>query len=137
MKCLSVKQPFADWILQGIKPRELRSYPIKHRGRLLIHSSKVPAVEFMKLYGIDSSKFRNGMILGVAHVTTAIQYSPGDWAWIMEPLKIFEHGIKYSGKLGLFDVNVEDLEIDRNSEDWKFLNHGKNREEIPGEIPPA
>ena len=40
MKALSVKQPYCDLILQGIKTLEIRSRPTKFRGDLLICSSK-------------------------------------------------------------------------------------------------
>ena len=140
MKCLSVKQPFADWILQGIKPRELRIYPLKYQGPLLIHSSKIPDVEFMKQYGIDSLRFRNGCILGMVISKGSIQYAPGSYAWIMESLRIFNPFIPHKGKLGLYDIEMEDLEIDHASEDFEFLERyfarknvedGKEVREIP------
>jgi hypothetical protein len=43
MKALSIKQPHAEHILQGVKTCEIRSWATKHRGPLLICSSKVPA----------------------------------------------------------------------------------------------
>lgn len=38
--CLSVRQPWADLIVAGIKPFENRTWPCAHRGPLLIHAGK-------------------------------------------------------------------------------------------------
>lgn len=38
--CLSVRQPWAWLLVQGLKTVENRSWPTKHRGDLLIHASK-------------------------------------------------------------------------------------------------
>lgn len=107
IKCLSIKQPFANWILEGIKLRELRTYPIKHRGVLAIHSSMKPDYDFMKQYGIAPDKFKNGFILGLARITGQIQHAPGDYSWLIEPVCVFENPIQYKGSLGLWDLNFE------------------------------
>lgn len=39
MKALTVKQPWASMIVQGIKDVENRTWPTKFRGRLLIHAA--------------------------------------------------------------------------------------------------
>lgn len=44
MKALSVKQPWANMIARGEKTIELRSWGTKHRGDLLICSSKQPNI---------------------------------------------------------------------------------------------
>lgn len=41
MKALSIKQPWADLIVEGLKPIENRTWITFHRGPLLIHASKV------------------------------------------------------------------------------------------------
>ena len=40
MKCLSLKQPFADLLALGEKTVELRKWNTKFRGKFLIHASK-------------------------------------------------------------------------------------------------
>jgi hypothetical protein len=40
MKCLSLWQPWATLLAAGLKKVETRSWPIKHRGPLLIHAAK-------------------------------------------------------------------------------------------------
>src|SRR3990167_6798072 len=107
IKCLSIKQPFAEWILQGIKVREHRSYPIKFRGIIVIHSSMKPDTEFMKKYGISPEGFKNGHLLGIARITEQIQYGPGDYAWLINPICFLKTPIFYKGKLGLWDLDIE------------------------------
>lgn len=51
MKTLSLKQPFAELILQGRKKIELRKWNTKFRGEFLIHASKIPDWESMKKFG--------------------------------------------------------------------------------------
>ena len=41
MKCLSLKQPFADLLALGKKTIELRKWNTKFRGEFLFHASKI------------------------------------------------------------------------------------------------
>lgn len=43
VKALSIKQPWADAILAGLKPIENRVWPTSFRGQLAIHSGLAPA----------------------------------------------------------------------------------------------
>ena len=51
MKALSLKQPFAELILQGRKKIELRRWNAKFRGEFLIHASAKPDWKAMKEFG--------------------------------------------------------------------------------------
>lgn len=62
MKVLSLKQPWAELILQGRKKIDLRKWNTKFRGIFLIHASKKPDDNAMKMFG-----FKNllcGFIIG-------------------------------------------------------------------------
>lgn len=39
MKTITIKQPYADTVVEGIKDIENRTWPTKYRGRVLIHAS--------------------------------------------------------------------------------------------------
>jgi hypothetical protein len=54
MKALSLKQPWAELILQGKKTIELRKWNTNFRGQFLIHASKVPDEKGMKAFGFDN-----------------------------------------------------------------------------------
>ena len=62
MKALSLKQPFAELILQGKKTIELRKWNTSFRGEFLIHSSKNPDKEAMNKFGFK--ELPSGYILG-------------------------------------------------------------------------
>jgi hypothetical protein len=62
MKTLSIKQPYAELILQGKKKIELRKWNTDFRGEFLIHSSKNPDEEAIKKFGFKD--LANGFILG-------------------------------------------------------------------------
>src|SRR3989338_5348964 len=54
MKTLSIKQPYAELILQGKKTIELRKWNTNFRGEFLIHASKHPDLEAMKRFGFNN-----------------------------------------------------------------------------------
>jgi len=72
MKALSLKQPWAELILQGKKKIELRKWNTKFRGEFLIHSSKIPDFEAMKKFGFD--KLPCGFIIGKANLVDVKKY---------------------------------------------------------------
>ncbi|MDP2672924.1 MAG: ASCH domain-containing protein [Nanoarchaeota archaeon] len=72
MKALSLKQPFAELILQGNKKIELRKWNTKFRGKFLIHSSKIPDKESMKKFGFD--ELPSGFIVGEANLVDVKKY---------------------------------------------------------------
>jgi len=53
MKALSLKQPWAELVLQGKKKIEIRKWNTKFRGRFLIHSSKIPDKKAMERFGLS------------------------------------------------------------------------------------
>lgn len=42
LRCLSVQQPYAEWIVSGLKRVENRSWSTDYRGLLFIHASSTP-----------------------------------------------------------------------------------------------
>lgn len=44
MKAISLKQPWASWIAEGMKTIETRTWPTHYRGELLIVSSQKPVI---------------------------------------------------------------------------------------------
>ena len=62
MKCLSLKQPFADLLVSGKKTIELRKWNTKFRGKFLIHASKNLDKERAISLNIDYTKLSQGVI---------------------------------------------------------------------------
>lgn len=74
MKALSLKQPFAELILQGKKKIELRRWNTHFRGEFLIHASKNPDKESMKKFGFK--ELPCGFIIGKANLNKVKKYNP-------------------------------------------------------------
>lgn len=72
MKVLSLKQPYAELILEGKKTIELRKWNTHFRGEFLIHSSKNPDAEAMKRFGFNELPL--GFILGKAKLIDVKHY---------------------------------------------------------------
>ena len=72
MKVLSLKQPFAELILQGRKKIELRKWNSKFRGYFLIHASKIPDKKSMEKFGFSNLPL--GFILGKAKLIDVKKY---------------------------------------------------------------
>lgn len=119
MKALSLKQPFAELILQGKKKIEIRKWNTNFRGEFLIHASKRPDQESMKKLG-----FKNlpcGFIVGKATLVDVKQYKNEEemekdkalhlasWKWgnygfvLKNPKRISP--IRCRGSLGFWNFN--------------------------------
>lgn len=120
MKTLSLKQPFAELILQGKKTIELRKWNTNFRGEFLIHASKIPDEEAMKHFNFQN--LPTGAIVGKANLTNVKKYSNkkefekdktqhlaseewGNYGFILTNIKRFVKPIEAKGKLGFWDFN--------------------------------
>ncbi len=117
MKVLSIKQPFAELIVQGKKKIELRKWNTKFRGEFLIHASKTPDKKAMQRF--DFSDLPLGAIIGQASLIGVKQYTTkkehnkdrdlhlatsfwGNYGFVLEnPKRIKE--IKVNGRLGFWE----------------------------------
>lgn len=112
MKALSVKQPYASLIAQGIKTIETRLWFTAYRGELLIVSSKRPR---LKNSGNPRVYLPTGQALAVLNVfdcrpmtkddemAAMCDLYPGAYAWCLNnirPVVPFE----VEGQLGLYEV---------------------------------
>jgi len=72
IKVLSLKQPWAELILQGKKKIEIRKWNTKFRGKFLIHASKNPDEIAMKKFGFNNLSC--GFIVGEAELIDVKNY---------------------------------------------------------------
>ncbi len=126
MKCLSLKQPFADLLSLGEKTIELRKWNTKFRGKFLIHVSKNIDIEACEILDIDIDKLTKGAIIGYAFLYDVKQYSNKEefnkdkqkhfsiiskyfdgykYCFLVKDARMFKTPIPYSGKLGFFEVD--------------------------------
>jgi len=117
MKTLSLKQPWAELILQGKKKIEIRKWNIKFRGRFLIHASKNPDKKAMEKFGFK--ELPCGFIVGEAELIDVKKYDKegfekdkekhlatedfGDFGFILKNIKRLEKPIPALGKLGFWE----------------------------------
>lgn len=121
MKTLSLKQPWAELILQKKKKIELRKWNTNFRGEFLIHSSKIPDKENMKKLGFK--KLLNGFIVGKANLLDVKKYKSkkefnkdkdkhlatinwGIYGFILDNVKRIKP-IPAKGKLNFWEFNLK------------------------------
>lgn len=118
MKCLSIKQPWAYLIMEGIKDIENRGWQTKLRERVLIHASlKIDLAAAYKYKTIlpPLDQLKTGVILGSVEITDCVGQhdskwkEDGSWGYVLkEPRKLITPW-PYRGQLRFFDVNAEAL----------------------------
>ena len=125
MKVLSIKEPFATLIKDGVKIYETRSWKINYRGEIYIHASlslsKSERVESANKY--LKSEIRPGFILCKCELVDCIPmtdeiikyineetseydyglYSEGRYAWKLKVLEVLDEPIPAKGKLGIWN----------------------------------
>jgi hypothetical protein len=74
MKCLSLKQPYADLLVSCKKTIEVRIWNTNFRGRFLVHASKKINGEACERLKIDQAKLVTGAIIGKANLYDVISY---------------------------------------------------------------
>lgn len=133
MKCLSIKQPWAELIARGEKRLEIRSWQTNYRGPLLIHSSQKP--DRMKVFPktvkdgkiwcedlADPGELDGFYYLGKVYFTVDLvdimqfkhdheldaccPYQPDLFAWKFENVRLIKP-ISYKGKLNLYEINLK------------------------------
>ena len=126
MKCLSLKQPFADLLAHGEKTIELRKWNTSFRREFLIHASKTIDIESSERLDLNSNKFTIGAIIGSAFLYDVKEYSNREefekdrhkhfsilnkyfegyrYGFLVRNAKTFKKPIPYPGKLKFFEVN--------------------------------
>lgn len=119
MKALSIKQPWAELILQGKKKIEIRKWSTKFRGEFYIHASKNPDKDAMKKFGFEGLPC--GFIVGKANLVdiknyknrgefdkdSALHLATFDWGnfgFVLEDVERIEK-IPAEGNLGFWEFN--------------------------------
>jgi len=72
MKVLTIKQPFATLIAEGLKEYEFRTWKTKYRGELLIHAGLGVDNKAMKKYEHLGLEFPSGCIIAKCNLTDCV-----------------------------------------------------------------
>lgn len=122
VRALTIRQPWAELILRGRKPYELRSWSTKYRGPLVIHSAaKVDSIDAIQL-GLDPDRLVTGAFVGFALLTEVRPFTRRDaqllkarrgglgmwkrdlFSWVLTKPHRIARPIKAKGQLGLTKV---------------------------------
>lgn len=128
MKALTVCQPYAAMIVDGIKRVENRTWPTKHRGLIYIHAGKSrrwiitapnwpmpPLREFGAVLGIadlvdclEYTRIRAGEYVEKYPWLLEHEHTSGPWCWILaRPEHIGPW--PWRGAQGLFNIDGKEL----------------------------
>ncbi len=128
MKTLSIRQPWAELILQGRKTIELRTWQTHYRGPVLIHAGGIVEQDGCDAYGIDPADLTRGAIVGTVEIVEMVAFDHdsfaalrdehldlGDWpgdvlGWRLTKPQRLPEPVPMRGRLGLFDVPDDVLE---------------------------
>jgi transcriptional regulator with XRE-family HTH domain len=129
VKILSVRQPWANWIVNGHKTVEVRTWKRSYRGNILIHASGKPDKRILDFQcgslwsQLNFDTEPRGSIVGMAklvdikpyfmrldfqrdrkkHFNPLSFYQENLWGWVLEDAKKLPEPIPVNGKLGLWE----------------------------------
>lgn len=72
MKAITIKQPFASLIAEGLKEYEFRTWKTNYRGEILIHAGKNVDAEAMKRFENFPLEYPTGCIIAKATLTDCV-----------------------------------------------------------------
>ena len=115
MKCLSLKQPWAWAVINGLKDIENRKWKTKFRGELLIHASmnyELLGDIVIRENGVippERLALACGAIVGKVTVVDCVRLHPskwffGPWGFVLKDAVAFKRPIPYKGRLSFFEV---------------------------------
>lgn len=133
MKVLSLTEPYATLIKNGIKCIETRSWKTNYRGKLYIHASSTKIAkkdledeELMSLVNLDDLNYGNiicscelvDCVLMSEELIEEVKknkneyvagdYQVGRYAWILKNIEVLEKPIKVKGHLGIWNLDVSE-----------------------------
>ena len=93
LKALTIRQPWVDLILRGMKTVEVREWLVKHRGPFLIHVSNTVDWKAVQALGYEGAEtLPRGVIAGYAEVEDVFPFTRDLWLahlkrhWVVHPL---------------------------------------------------
>lgn len=117
VKAITIRQPYAWLIVNGIKDIENRTWETKYRGPVYIHAGlKRPTKQLMDAleakHGITipDDELDFGAIIGSVELVDCVITHSSRWfiaghnGFVLRKPRVIFPGIPYTGKLGLFQV---------------------------------
>jgi len=126
MKVISIREPYASLIKDGVKTIETRSWKTKYRGPIYIHSCMSKHIIKKDVKKLIKSELKYGYILCKAELVDCIymdeefiekeknrdnnnficgRYEVGRYAWVLDNIEILNERKKNKGQLGLWNYD--------------------------------
>ena len=125
LKCLSLRQPYADLVVTGQKIIGTRKWNTNFRGKFLVHASKTIDKEAVALLNIDCSIAIKGAVIGLAFLYDVkkytnnedfladkekhfgVRFSKPKYGFLLKGAKKLNKSVPMIGRLGFFEVYQE------------------------------
>lgn len=128
MKVLTLRQPWATLVAEGIKKYEFRSWKTKYRGKVLIHAGVGIDKEDMKKYKNLDLEFPSRRIIAVVEIEDCLELDEElnkkiiaekniaygnktrtGYAWKLSNVKKINYDKEINGQLGLWNYNDDEI----------------------------
>lgn len=124
MKVITLKQPWATLVAEGLKKYEFRSWKFNYRGEILIHAGKGVDKEAMKKFEHLNLNYPQSKIIAKVKILDCIElndeinrqiieenelvyghkYDRTGYAWKLEVVEKIEDDNLISGKQGIWNI---------------------------------
>lgn len=130
LKVLTLRQPWATLVSEGIKRYEFRSWETKYRGKVLIHAGAGIDKEDMKKYKNVNLEFPSKKILAVVEIEDCLELDEElnnkiisenniaygnkvrtGYAWKLNNIKKINYDKEVNGQLGLWNIDINEENI--------------------------
>lgn len=122
---LSIRQPWTELILQGVKTIEVRTWATQYRGELWLHAGIKPDSNALERFNFSAGNLALGALVGRCELCDCVEFTEQTWgrwrpqhlnegdlkkqqyAWFFgNPIRITPRSLK--GRLGLMRIDAAD-----------------------------
>ena len=130
LKVLTLRQPWATLVAEGIKKYEFRSWKTNYRGKVLIHAGTVIDKDDMKKYEHMNLDFPSRRIIAVVEIEDCLELDKDlnkkiisenniayghkirtGYAWKLKNIKKIDYDKEVNGQLGLWNIDLDEEKI--------------------------
>ena len=130
LKVLTLRQPWATLVAEGIKKYEFRSWKTNYRGKVLIHAGTGIDKDDMKKYEHMNLDFPSRRIIAVVEIEDCLELDKdlnkkiisenniayghkirNGYAWKLKNIKKIDYDKEVNGQLGLWNIDLDEEKI--------------------------
>lgn len=130
LKVLTLRQPWATLVAEGIKKYEFRSWKTNYRGKVLIHAGTGIDKDDMKKYEHMNLDFPSRRIIAVVEIEDCLELDKDlnkkiisenniayghkirtGYAWKLKNIKKIDYDKEVNGQLGLWNIDLDEEKI--------------------------